>query len=826
MKKPSKLLAMLIVFTFTAMTILGTIAMAGTNAQPEIVTSAQMVQAVMDANFGKITSLTNFDYEILYGNVETKTFHSFTNSTAGPSIQDAAENPGRMLNNFQVRGGAASTNSNIVFRITAKANVKLSITFEGKSDWASGYLRTLSVKADGTATEIDKSNIAAGTGEAPVIVNKTVNVQLSTGDSALFYFGHDTADWQTIGFTSSFTADPAGYVPVNADSITSAQMAQAVIDANFGKVTSLKNFDYEILYGNVETKAFNPFTNSAAGPTIQDAAENPGRMLNNFQIRGGTGSENSNVVFRITAKANVKFSITFEGKSDWATGYLRTLCVRANGTTTEIDKSDIAAGTGEAPVIVNKTVDVQLSSGDSVFFYFGHDSAVWQTIGFTGSFTADPDAYVAPVVPEQPEEPKNTETITSAAMLQAVAGASFGKVTSLVNFDYEILYGNVETNALNAFTNMVESDLQNVATGDPGCKVNNFQIRGGAGSNNANVVFRITAKKNVKYSITFEAKSDWASGYLRTLAQNANGLQVEIDKSIIAAGTSTAPVTVNKTVEVQLQAGDSLLFYFANDLVDWQTIYFTSSFMADPSAYNADSLPKYPAQPQKTETVISSDMIPSVINSKFGKVTSQENFDYEILYGDASKNSLKPFTNSTGSSTIQDAAENPGRMLNDFQIRGGKSSENSNVAFRITAKKSIKFSISFEAKSDWATGYFKTVAQNAGGAHIEIDKTAITAGTIDSPVTVTKTVDVQLKAGDSVLFYFGNDTADWQTVYFKASFKADLAAYSEAGYPNYSASPATGQKFPYAYGVAALIALSCTVLAISNRKSRRAAEIN
>lgn len=83
------------------------------------------------------------------------------------------------------------------------------------------------------------------------------------------------------------------------------------------------------------------------------------------------------------------------------------------------------------------------------------------------------------------------------------------------------------------------------------------------------------------------------------------------------------------------------------------------------------------------------------------------------------------------------------------------------MGFRITAKENIKFSIAFEAKSDWASGFFRTL-KTGGGAAGEVDRTDIAAGTVDEPVIVNKTVEVQLKAGEVLLFYFGNDTTDWR----------------------------------------------------------------
>ena len=99
------------------------------------------------------------------------------------------------------------------------------------------------------------------------------------------------------------------------------------------------------------------------------------------------------------------------------------------------------------------------------------------------------------------------------------------------------------------------------------------------------------------------------------------------------------------------------------------------------------------------ETLTSGDMVQATIDQDFGKVTSQVNFDYELLMGNA-EGKLSPFTAAdTGDALrVKDAAEgDPGRFISSWQIRGGKP--DSNVGFRITAKQNIKFSRYFVNKT-------------------------------------------------------------------------------------------------------------------------------
>ena len=800
------------------------------NTGAETLTSGDMVQATIDQDLGKVTA-TNFDYELLMGDAEG-TLTPFTNAIAGETkiLDVATGDPGRFISNWQIRGGKAD--SNVVFRITAKANMKFSVAFETKSDWATGYFRTVLIQG-GNRTQVDRSDVAAGTGESPVTVKKTVDAQMKAGDVLLFYFGHDTTNWQTLAFSASFTADPSGYIPPvteattttappsTAETLTNGDMVRATIEKNLGKVTAT-NFDYELLMGNAEGTLV-PFTNILSGYSqVQDVASgDPGRFISDWQIRGGKAD--SNVGFRITAKANMKFSVAFEAKSDWASGYFRTLLTR-DGSSTQVDRTDVAAGTGEAPNTVTKTVDVQMKTGDVLLFYFSHDTANWQTLAFSASFAADPSGYVPPVTDATGSTgttatttpPAVAESLTNGDMVRATIGKNFGKVTAKY-FDYELLMGNAE-GALVPFTNILSGypQVQDVASGDAGRFISDRQLRGGRSGNANNVVFQFTTKQNNKFSIQFEARSDWASGYLCTAIKAKNGTLSEIDRTEIAAGTEAKPVVVNKTVEVQAQAGDVLLFYFGSDTGDVQTIYFNATFKADPNAYvPSATVPTL----GKVERLSGSDMILSIIENKLGKVTSKENFDYELLMGNA-QGTLKPFTYSKlgDTPTVMDAADfkDQTRFISSYQLRGGKSDSDSNVAFRFTAKKDIQFAVRFEAKSDWASGYLRSVVVGANGARRQVDNSPIAAGTEVSPVVVNKTVTVNLRAGDTLLFYFGSDTGDVQTVYFNVSFKADPNAFDATD------SPLTGTT-PLYMGVAAiLLALAGVALVLTNKKMGKA----
>ena len=263
------------------------------------------------------------------------------------------------------------------------------------------------------------------------------------------------------------------------------------------------------------------------------------------------------------------------------------------------------------------------------------------------------------------------------------------------------------------------------------------------------------------------------------------------------------------------QAGDVLLFYFGSDTGDVQTIYFNATFKADPNAYVPSVVPTL----GKAERLSGSDMILGIIENKLGKVTSKENFDYELLMGNA-QGTLKPFTYSKlgDTPTVMDAADfkDQTRFISSYQLRGGKSDSDSNVAFRFTAKKDIQFAVSFEAKSDWASGYLRSVVVGANGARRQVDNSPIAAGTEVSPVVVNKTVTVNLRAGDTLLFYFGSDTGDVQTVYFNASFKADPNAFDATD------APLTGTT-PLYMGVAAiLLALAGVALVLTSKKMGKA----
>ena len=50
-------------------------------------------------------------------------------------------------------------------------------------------------------------------------------------------------------------------------------------------------------------------------------------------------------------------------------------------------------------------------------------------------------------------------------------------------------------------------------------------------------------------------------------------------------------------------------------------------------------------------------------------------------------------------------------------------------------------------------------------------------------MVVDKEIVAHLRAGDSLLFYFGNDTADVQTIYFTAQFTADPNAFDAQQIP-------------------------------------------
>ena len=181
-----------------------------------IVTSREMVEKSIEQNMGKVSADENFDYELLMGNAEgaLSPFPYFQNTDNTPTLKDAqgeASQTGRFISSFQVRGGRAD--SNIVVRITAKKDIRFCIAFEAKSDWASGYFQTVRIEPDGTRTQIDRTDIAAGSLSAPVVVGKPIEVRLEAGDTLLFYFGNDTTDWQTVYFTASFSAAAEGAAP-------------------------------------------------------------------------------------------------------------------------------------------------------------------------------------------------------------------------------------------------------------------------------------------------------------------------------------------------------------------------------------------------------------------------------------------------------------------------------------------------------------------------------------------------------------------------------------------------------------------------------------
>lgn len=132
-----------------------------------------------------------------------------------------------------------------------------------------------------------------------------------------------------------------------------------------------------------------------------------------------------------------------------------------------------------------------------------------------------------------------------------------------------------------------------------------------------------------------------------------------------------------------MKAGEVLLFYFGNDTTDWQTLSFTAAFTADPDGY----------LPEDITRLTSGDMVRAVIGENYGKVTSAENFDYELLMGDA-EGILSPFTHSDSGDApkVKDAADfaDETRFISSFQLRGGKAGSGSNDAFLLTAKKNIK----------------------------------------------------------------------------------------------------------------------------------------
>ena len=178
-----------------------------------------MVQAVIDQDLGRVTDGVNLDYELLMGNVNG-TLKPFTFGESGdtPKVKDAAAyaDETRFISSFQLRGGKAESDSNVVFKMTAKKDIALTIAYEAKSDWASGYLRAVVVDQNGNRRQVSDAAVAAGTAEQPVLVNKEVVAHLRAGESLLFYFGSDTADVQTIYFNAQFTADPNAFEAVPA----------------------------------------------------------------------------------------------------------------------------------------------------------------------------------------------------------------------------------------------------------------------------------------------------------------------------------------------------------------------------------------------------------------------------------------------------------------------------------------------------------------------------------------------------------------------------------------------------------------------------------
>lgn len=183
------------------------------------------------------------------------------------------------------------------------------------------------------------------------------------------------------------------------------------------------------------------------------------------------------------------------------------------------------------------------------------------------------------------ETPLLTESVKSDQMVRAAIEKNLGKVEG-TNFDYELLMGDAE-GTLTSFPHAIKTKekerVQNVAEGtDPQCFISTWQIRGGTAESGTSAVFRITAKENIKFTISFQAKSDWAAGFFRTLLIHG-GSTKEINRTDVQAGTKDSMVVVNPTVEANMQAGDVLLFYFGNETTDVQTLRFYASFTADPS---------------------------------------------------------------------------------------------------------------------------------------------------------------------------------------------------------------------------------------------------
>lgn len=155
-----------------------------------------------------------------------------------------------------------------------------------------------------------------------------------------------------------------------------------------------------------------------------------------------------------------------------------------------------------------------------------------------------------------------------------------------------------------------------------------------------------------------------------------------------------------------------MLFYFGNDTTDWQTLSFTAAFTADPDGY----------LPEDITRLTSGDMVRAVIGENYGKVTSAENFDYELLMGDA-EGILSPFTHSDSGDApkVKDAADfaDETRFISSFQLRGGKAGSGSNVRFQHYGQENIKLATDL-SKVRLGGGYLRTITTAEDGV-MEID---------------------------------------------------------------------------------------------------------
>lgn len=740
------------------------------------------------------------DYAVFHGNVANASiakFSSYTASSTDWSCTLGSDQDNAYAYNWKV---FTRNNDGVIVGIKAKSDVKISINKTSEGGWVDGgVLSIFKQDVDGVLSTL-KENTLTGTNDLALYGG---DFSLANGETLYYQYRFEWGDFRNMENCPSFSfldLTPADTLPAQESASYGDMVVRTAINGG-AAYTDGKLADYQILHGNVNAGAINPFATY-----VSDSGAWSGQLGNDtddaYCLNWKLFSRNNDgIIAAITAKTEVAVTISKSALGGWSDNavlgiYLKT----AAGTLSTVSEKELTT----ASTVEDYGGSFDLMTGDTLYYQFKFEWGDYRNMENLPAFTFDNKnstssssseggtSSSSSTSGETSSQTSEDFSLVSSVNLNDLAyqvAAKDGADLALQDMAIGIYQGNVSSN-IAKFPSYTSSSvdmsalLSNSGTFDGAdmAAVSTWRIKTTLSSS---PIFMVKATKDIKLTI---AHPEITGGWIDANTGLSFSLYMKSGANLYKQWTRD----INSLPQVEnafggtlmLKSDDIAYFTFSSTIANERNINIVPSFASDPAAYDEATRNSQMHMSKDSETMW--DALTACINNSYDDV------DYPLAsvgFYHGTMKDLKKFDyhEGDGKGTASDALWDSIQKHTGFQRWQIQCSDGDDAILKITAKENQKITLTHTAI--WADAWSATnslvryYAVDTDGTKVILKTLPIATQTSEDAYGIT----VSLEMGQSLYLDYYTIDGNWYSVNLAPKLSFSIDDYDATALPAFQA---------------------------------------